>query len=166
MKIYITGPAGSWKSTLARKLGEHFEVPTIHLDELLWNNDWTENEDYGKLQKEAIAKPDWIIEWPSCSIVKSMSEVDRIVILDYPPLGNIWRILLRRLKSTFGKERIGVVLPDKLTMDFIHRTFVWRKRQLPRLMENIRSSGLSDRVLILESPNTSFQKVSEFLINN
>jgi len=69
------------------------------------------------------------------------------------------RIISRRLKSAAGKERIGTLLPDRLSLDFIHRTFVWRKRQLPRLMENIKSSGLSDRALVLNSPNLSFQKV-------
>jgi len=70
---------------MAKKLGKLFGVPVIHLDELLWNEDWTENANYGQLQKEAISKSDWIIEWPSCSIVKSMSSVDKIIILDHPP---------------------------------------------------------------------------------
>lgn len=158
MKIYITGPGWSWKSTIAKKLSEHFGIPVTHLDELLWNPDWTENENYGKLQKEAITGPDWIIEWPSCSIVKSMPSVDKIIILDYPPLGNVWRILLRRLKSALGKRRAGAILPDRLNSDFIHRTFIWRKRQLPRLMENIKFSGLANRVVILNSSNTSLQE--------
>ncbi len=62
MRIYITGPGGSGKSTLASKLGEKYKIPIVHLDELLWNADGTENKNYKKLQLEAIAKKDWIIE--------------------------------------------------------------------------------------------------------
>ncbi len=154
MKIYITWPAGSGKSTLAQQLSKKLRIPVIHLDELLWKIDWTENPHYKKLQEEAIQRPSWIIEWPSCSIIQSMPNVDTIIILDYPPFWNIWRILLRRLKSFLGRKRIGMILLDTLSIEFIRKTLTWRKRQLPRLLENIKKAWLSNRLIILRS----FQK--------
>ncbi len=88
-----------------------------------------------------------------------MQDVDRIIILDYPPIGNIGRLLLRRLKSIFGIARLGIILPDRLSIDFLQRTYTWRKRQLPRLIENIEISGLQGRLLHLTSPQDAIEKI-------
>jgi adenylate kinase family enzyme len=164
MQIYITGPAGSGKSTLAKKLWEKFSIPVTHLDELLWNPDWTENPNYQELQKQVIQQRDWIIEWPSCSIVRSIPEATSIFILDYPPISNVKRVIFRWFQSIFGfRKRIGVVLPDKITFDFLKRTYVWRTRQLPRLLENCKSAGNSSKIIYLHDFQNSFEECEKHL---
>jgi adenylate kinase family enzyme len=161
MKIYITGPAWSGKSTISLQLAQYYDIPVIHLDDLLWNADWTENLDYKKLQQEALSWPDWIIEWPSCSIVRSMQGVDKIIILNYPPIGNICRIIKRYLKaSILGDLRVGMRLPERFNMSLLYRTFIWRKQQLPRLLLNIEITGLYANTQILTSPQSAFELIT------
>jgi hypothetical protein len=76
-----------------------------------------------------------------------MHGIDRIIVLDYPPLGNAFRILARHVKSKyFCEARIGMKMPDRLNLGLISKTFAWRKRQLPRLLENIRLAGLENSI--------------------
>jgi adenylate kinase family enzyme len=39
-RIIVIGCSGSWKSTLARKLGDLMDLPATHLDRLYWESDF------------------------------------------------------------------------------------------------------------------------------
>jgi hypothetical protein len=91
-----------------------------------------------------------------------MQGVDKIVILNYSPIGNVYRILKRYLKaSVLGDLRVGMRLPDKLNMSLLYKTFVWRRQQLPRLLSNIESAKLGTNTQILTSPNEAFMLIAE-----
>lgn len=163
MRIYITGPGGSGKSTLAQKLGQHYNVPVVHLDTLQWQENWVENEDYRTLQQEAIAEPNWVIEWASCSIIPAMKDsVDFIVLLNYPSAGNILRIIKRLLKELFLRQkRVGLdsVNTNRLTLDFLLRTARYKTRQLPRIRKNISDSFLDGKLIEFKSPKNAFERI-------
>lgn len=164
MRIYITWPAGSGKSTLAQQLWEYYSIPVTHLDTLLWNRDWTENPHYKELQEAVLQEPSWIIEWPSCSIIKSMYEVDRIIILDTGYLGNIWRILKRTLSHALWKEkRIGINVPERWNTSLLIKSIMWRKKQLPRVMENIWLQNLQSKIIIIPTCKNAFRTIKEIL---
>lgn len=168
MRIYITWPAGSGKSTLARKLSQHFDIPLVHLDAIQWLDDWIENPKYLELQKQAIAESDWIIEWASCSIIKSMQgRADLVVILNTPPTGNIFRVIFRTIRGYFSskmRDDLPIAGWNDLNLWLLYRTCTWKKRQLPRIMENIERSGLTGKCLILNSNTDAFEKILEFVM--
>lgn len=167
MRIYITWPAGSGKSTLAQQLWEYYSIPVTHLDTLLWNRDWTENPRYKELQEEVIQGSSWIIEWSSCSIIKSMYEVDRIIILDTGYLGNIWRILKRTIIHMLWKEkRIGINIPERWNTSLLIKSITWRKKQLPRIIENIRLQNLHNKVIYIHSCTHSFEQAKTIIKSN
>ena len=41
MKIQIIGYSGSGKSTLAKKLGKHYNINVLHLDNVAFNENFT-----------------------------------------------------------------------------------------------------------------------------
>ncbi len=89
-----------------------------------------------------------------------MDSVDRIVVLDYPPIGNAFRMTKRYLKAQFlGEGRIGMKLPEKFNPSLVLRTLVWRKRQLPRLLENIPVAKRGKSVTILRSQKFAFETI-------
>lgn len=167
MRIYITGPGGSGKSTLALKLWEKYRIPVIHLDEFLWNADGTENKNYKKLQWEAITQKDWIIEWASCSILEKVGDkIDFIVLLNPPPLGNVWRVFWRFVKERIlNEKRIGFSFRNGLSIVFLIKTLFYRVRQLPRIRENIEKCRLQDKFLEISSMKDVFERVSEGIDN-
>jgi adenylate kinase family enzyme len=155
MKIYITWPAWSWKSTLAQKLGSHYAIPVIHLDTLLYWDTWIENENYHILQEEAIRQPEWIIEGSSCSIIKKMPDIDQIIILDTPAMSNVFRILQRY----YQKKRVGIHLPNRFSSLLLFKTLIWRKRQFPRIVKNIQWMDYCKKLTIFHSPYWVFESL-------
>ncbi|MDD2487463.1 MAG: hypothetical protein PHS92_03770 [Candidatus Gracilibacteria bacterium] len=169
MKIYITGPGGSGKSTISIKLAKLYNLPVIHLDKLLWVQPGVENKNYGDLQRAAIKEEKWIIEGPSCSIVKEMkNDIDLIILLNPNPIINVFNVVKRYIKGRFfNGERIGVNIEseNQLSLNFLYRTLIYRKRQLPRLLKNINDSGLIPKLLEINSFSKSFDIVKDHIDN-
>ncbi len=53
-KIYIIGPAGSGKTTLANKLGKKYNLPILNLDDIFWKTKYTQEN--SPKQKQALLK--------------------------------------------------------------------------------------------------------------
>lgn len=162
MRIYITGPAWSGKSTLAQHLGTHYDIPIVHLDELMWEPGLVENEDYRALQSQEISKDSWIIEWSSVSILKLMiHRVDKIIILNTPPIGNILRIIMRFLQSFSWEKRVGFNSTKTQSFPFklLLKTTTWHKKQLPRIRANIEEYSLWEMVLEVHSIKNVFDTI-------
>jgi len=51
-KIYIIGPAGSGKTTLAKKLGKKYNLPVLNLDDIFWKVKYTQQN--SPKQKQAL----------------------------------------------------------------------------------------------------------------
>ena len=51
-KIYIIGPAGSGKTTLANKLGKRYGLPVLDLDDIFWKTKYTREN--SPKQKQAL----------------------------------------------------------------------------------------------------------------
>ena len=51
-KIYIIGPAGSGKTTLAKKLGKKYNLPILNLDDIFWKTKYTQEN--SPEQKQAL----------------------------------------------------------------------------------------------------------------
>ncbi len=162
MRIYITGPSWSGKSTLARELWLRFDTPVIHLDNMLWKEDLVENEDYWKLQLQAVAGKNWIIEGSSVSILKLMRDrVDIIIILNYQPMGNMIRILGRFLKGLWWEKQIGFDSrkSHRFPLELLFKTTTWQRRQLRRIRANIIECSFWDKVIEIHSIENALGRV-------
>jgi hypothetical protein len=56
MKIAILGFSGCGKSTLARRLGETYKVPVLHLDSVHFSANWVERPLEDKLRENDVDK--------------------------------------------------------------------------------------------------------------
>lgn len=88
--------------------------------------------------------------------------VDVVIVLNHPPIGNIFRIIKRYLEEKFfGKRRVGwtIIGTNELRFDFLFNTLKWRTRQLPRIRANIKEYSLEEKVMEINSIESVFEKV-------
>jgi hypothetical protein len=98
-RFHIIGGAGSGKTTLARQLSEHFDIPCYHLDQIGWGKEGKRPLAARLADIERIVdQPEWVSEgsflwWTD----RLMARADAIVWLDLPFRINGWRIIKRHV---------------------------------------------------------------------
>jgi len=107
-RIFITGNAGSGKTTLARQIGEGLGLPVFGLDSIVWLPGWKKASSAVREQQvaELISKPDWVIEGVSSTVIEA---ADVVVFLDVNRRTAFWRCAKRNWRYLF-RSRPG--LPD------------------------------------------------------
>ena len=107
-RIMIIGCGGAGKSTLARQLGEKLNLPVVHLDQIWWapgNWQHLEREEFDKLLKAEVEKPQWILDGNfNRTIEVRLEECDTVIYLDFSRFVCLtsW---LKRVITNWGKAR-------------------------------------------------------------
>ena len=89
MRIYITGPCGSGKTTLARNIAAQEGIPLHALDQLFYTEGFSNNkrpaEERDARLAEILATPAWVVEdiGRPC-FAAAFEQADSIVLLDLP----------------------------------------------------------------------------------
>ena len=107
-RIMIIGCGGAGKSTLARQLGEKLNLPVVHLDQIWWKpGNWQhlEREEFDRLLKEEVEKPQWILDGNFNRTMETRLEFcDTVIYLDF----SRWICLLswiKRVITNWGTAR-------------------------------------------------------------
>ncbi|MDD9900863.1 MAG: hypothetical protein OXT65_07785 [Alphaproteobacteria bacterium] len=97
MKIFVTGNAGSGKTTLARRIAKERRLPYYTLDSIVWKSGWKKTAQEEKKQKIAAltAEECWVIDGVSHDV---MAAADIVYFLDVPRYRCILNILRRFLR--------------------------------------------------------------------
>lgn len=108
-KIYIIGPVGAGKTTLAKEISKKYEIQMYQLDKVVWDddNDNTKrsNEEIQKIFEEIIEKDSWIIEDVGRKIfAEGVKQADIVYYIDLPSKVIYRRCILRWIKQKLGKE--------------------------------------------------------------
>jgi len=123
----IIGSAGSGKSTAARMLGQHYDLPVYHIDrEVFWLPGWVERDKDDQVRQVAriVAQQDWVFEGNnSRTFHLRAARAEMLIWLDIP----VWlRVLraIRRTITTLGQPRPDMAdgCVEKLSMlpGFLH----------------------------------------------
>ena len=137
----IIGCCGAGKSTLAFKLGEHFNLPLFHLDQLFWKSGWAQADMDEWIEKHQgiIEKPEWIIDGNYKSTMQERLEHAELVIcMDMPRWRCVWGILKRRIQYS-GKVRPDMTegCKERLDWDFLKYVWHFHRDQLPDLLKKL-----------------------------
>lgn len=99
-RIFITGNAGSGKTTLSEKLSKILEIKTIGLDNIVWQPGWSATSSVERAKKIAdiVKLEEWIIDGVSKDVLKA---ADTIVFLDFPRKVSYWRVFKRNWRYLF-----------------------------------------------------------------
>lgn len=163
MRIFITGPTGSGKSTLSRRLSELYGMPAYSLDSLHWvprpgGDERRPFEEKIFLLQELVDGENWIIEgvqfkWADLAI----SSADVIIVLDIPVARNWWLIIKRFAKQYVGLEAAAY----KPGIKTLIRTFRWsadyRSYERKQLMTKLTPFG--QKTMIVNSPEQALEIV-------
>lgn len=123
-RIVVVGTSGSGKTTLARQLGTLLGIPSVELDSLHWEPNWTPASPsvLWKRVDVALGGDAWVVDG-NYSKLRDLTwgRADTIVWLDY----SLWVIMTRLVQRTFrrvflheelwngNQERLGNALFSK-----------------------------------------------------
>ncbi|HWQ57403.1 MAG TPA: DNA topology modulation protein FlaR [Clostridia bacterium] len=119
-KIYITGPVGAGKSTLARRLAKEFGFACCELDSVVYEPDPTKPNGNRKrtiaardaLLEAALSGGRWVAEDAGRAYFEHlMQRADSIILLEPPAAVRLWRIVRRWIRQNLGLEACGYT-PD------------------------------------------------------
>lgn len=108
-RIIVIGISGCGKTTIARRLAQHYGVPHIELDALHWQPNWKMDdlETFRKKVAQALSGPAWVADgnygkvrdlaWPRATA---------LVWLDYPLPVILWRLVYRTIKRVITQEKL------------------------------------------------------------
>ena len=124
MKIAILGYSGAGKSTLARKLGELYRVPVLHLDQVQFIPGWVvrDQREAADLVSAFMEQPEWVIDgnYGGFHQRRRLEEADKILILNFPRLICLYRVLNRwRLSHGRTREDMAPGCPEKVDREFL-----------------------------------------------
>ena len=87
MKIAIIGYSGAGKSDLAKKLGEKYQIPVLHLDLVNFtkNRNVRDSLDAKNLIKDFMENDSWVIDGNYSNLYQKerLEQADKIVFLDF-----------------------------------------------------------------------------------
>ena len=115
--VVVSGPTGSGKSTLTRRLSKILTIEAIHLDKYFWKSNWVETNTakWNIKLKTLLEKDCWVMDG---NYIFSLSErkkyASHIIYLDIPFYKSLGRIIFRVIKYR-NKTR-----PD-MRVDYVER---------------------------------------------
>ncbi|MDX2232664.1 MAG: AAA family ATPase [Leptolyngbyaceae cyanobacterium bins.349] len=102
-RISIVGTTGSGKTTLARQVAQHFQIPHIELDALNWEPNWTAAlpQVFRKRVSKALNSDRWVVDGNYSGVRDIVwSRADTVVFLDY----SFWLIMRQLLRQTLQRS--------------------------------------------------------------
>jgi len=157
-KIYISGAAGSGKTTYAKKLSKKLEIDCFDLDEVKWinsGNNGTLNQERSKeertelLNKILTENESWICEgvyfqdW----ITPVVEQADEVMILNPPVYLRQYRIIKRSLKRLLNVEEAKFKETPKALFKLLSWNHHYNKKYLPMLMEKIHNTETKYKIV-------------------
>lgn len=130
-KIYIIGPVGSGKTTLAKKISSNMNIKMYELDKIVWDDDngniRRTDEDISKIFSEIIKQDAWIIEDVGRNIfVEGLKKAD---IVYYISLNSI--IIYKRCILRWIKQKIGLEIYNyKPTIKSLFQMLKWARQDI------------------------------------
>ncbi len=157
IKIQIIGYSGSGKSTLAKRLGLHFGIPYLHLDNVQFYGDWEERskEEQNRIVDKFLEEnSSWVIDgnYSKLYLERRLEEADRIILILFNRFSCLYRVTKRYLKYR-NKTRpdMGQGCNEKLDLEFI-MWVLWKGRTKETRERYKRiANQYKDKVIVLKN---------------
>jgi adenylate kinase family enzyme len=153
-RVLVIGPCGAGKSTLARELATHLDLPLHHMDRLNWKSGWVETDEaeLRAKQRALVADEAWLIEGTyGGTLDERLPRADTIVYLDFPIPLCVWRVV-KRVLTLRGLTRPDMTedCPERLDLIFLWYVASWNSGPRKRLERKL--APHADKVVRLRSP--------------
>ena len=150
-KILIVGCGGAGKSTLAKIMGDKFNLPVVHLDKIWWLPGWKTRTRFGfdRLLKKELKKPCWIIEGNYFrTLTKRLKYADLCIFLDYPTNLCLDGVS-ERIKTYSGLTRPDMTdgCTERADPEFEQWIRDFEKNVRPKMLEILKSGNVDYKIL-------------------
>ncbi|MGM0815970.1 MAG: hypothetical protein ACQEUO_10620 [Bacillota bacterium] len=108
-RIWIVGPPGSGKTTLASRLKQDLSLPHYELDALFWQADWnkTDKKLFIENVHEIVKQRKWVVDGQYSSVHHILAKyADTIIWLDVKRRQTFPSLIKRTLKRLITKEKL------------------------------------------------------------
>ncbi len=133
MKIAILGYSGSGKSTTAKKLGDIYNIPVMHMDTVYWAENWQERnipEAMEIVRRFMAENNSWIIDgnYKKMYQAERLENADMIIFMNFNRFVCFGRALKRYIKYK-GKSRPDITQSCNEKFDFeFMKWILWQGR--------------------------------------
>lgn len=153
MKIAILGYTGAGKSTLARKIGEKYNVPVLHLDKVNYNKNWKASE-AKEIVDDFLENDAWVIDgnYSKSEQDRRFKEADKIIFLDFPRSVCFHRAYKKYCENKENKRKdVANVYEEKFDFEIIKWIlFEGRNKEHKQKFKNI-CDTYSQKVVICKN---------------
>ena len=130
-KIYIIGPVGSGKTTLARFLSKKYHIDYYELDKIVFDDDngnvKRTDEEISTIFHDIIRKKKWIIEDVGRKIfIDGINNADIVYYLDLSSFDIYKRCISRLFRQKIGKEEYNY----KPTLKSLFQMLGWARKDI------------------------------------
>ncbi|MGE4320555.1 MAG: DNA topology modulation protein FlaR [Acholeplasmataceae bacterium] len=156
MKILVLGYSGAGKSTFAKKLHQHYNIPVIYLDTIHFKANWVEREDEDMAHdlRAFMSKNDsWVIEGNYRRIVPERHELaDQIFIFKLSRLACLYGIIKRRIKyRKTQRESSAIGCKEKIDFSFFMWTILTGRTKKRRTFFKLIEEKRKDSVIVFKN---------------
>jgi adenylate kinase family enzyme len=123
MKILVIGYSSSGKSTFAKRLGNHYELPVLHIDTIFFGPNWVDRDkDVVESEIRAFMKQDkWVIDGMYRKLAtERYDQCDQLFIFNFNRFKCLYGAIVRRFKyHNQNRESIADGCKERLNLSFI-----------------------------------------------
>lgn len=173
MKITIIGPSSSGKTTLSRKISNHFNIPRLEIDRLwfeygghklsLSKNSTEEQKESVRVRISAAIEnflsqnDNWVIDGTYSKIQPLIADqADTFIYIERPLYRRIFSHLKRVLKNDNRHPETTIWEDIKFTKEIVKRCNKEEKRKFKKLCDSYKN-----KLIVLKS----FKQIDEYLYN-
>ena len=153
-KIYIIGPVGSGKTTLATSLSKKYNLKYYELDKVSWDDEHgnvkRSDEEAQKIFKDIIKKDNWVIEdIGRDKFSLGRDKADIIYYIKISRLKSYYRVTKRWIKQRLGKERYNKPPKFSQWIYYISTVNSYYGKKKKNVLNNLKK--YKDKVVYLKS---------------
>lgn len=148
-KIYIIGPVGSGKTTLAKKLAVKYHIQNYELDSIVWNDQFGYKrscEEISQLFQEILNEDSFIIEDVGREIFRDgRISADVVYYIKLSKIRLYFRVIKRWTKQKFSLEKCSY----KPTLKMLFQMFIWLHQDLKNREKKVQEIQKDQKHFIL-----------------
>jgi adenylate kinase family enzyme len=174
-RVSVVGTSCSGKTTIARRIADHYQIPHIELDKVFWQPNWTPLPlDQYRSAVEALAAGDeWVIDGNYGKVRDLVwARTTDVVWMNLPLVTILWRVIKRTAHRVVTREELyagnretfrNAVLSRDSLIWWVIRTHRRRTKALREMLNREEYSQLilhevrraNDSIPLLESDETA-----------